>query len=210
METTMNWTYFTKAAQLTPQPAKPQAANLQPTKPQAANLQPAKPSKPSQPATAQKPYDFNGELMGLMKPLAREYRANPGKYKADGVDLVQRLARDMRTTYADMRKNPSRYSDAQKRSLIANYRRQVEAIRGSASQRYVSAYNGKEAPSPYDPNAGWRQVGNGIYIIPRKSPSGPIDYFSGDYGGQLDRHRLAGADWRQVARWNNRMVTAQR
>ena len=233
----MDWTHFTKAAQLTPmqgrpatQVAKPATPVAKPgaSAPGARTANPATPATPSTPSTpsataatpmaagpgrqsaAQRPYDFNGELLGLMKPLAKEYRADPGRYSADGVDLVQRLARDMRATYADMRRNPSRYGDAQKRRIMAGYRRQVQAIRDSASRRYISAYNGTEAPSPYDPNAGWRQVGNGIYIIPRKSPSGPIDYFSGDYGGQLGRHRLAAADWRQVARWNNRMRLARR
>lgn len=102
-------------------------------------------------------YDFNGELLKLMKPLSKEYKANKGAYKVNDVDMVQQLSRDMRAKMNEMRNNPGNYNDDAKRRLIEDYKRKVEGIRGRA----------RSLPKTYGRDAGWQPIMPGISIIPR-------------------------------------------
>lgn len=89
----------------------------------------------------ERPFDFNGEAMKILKP----FRQRVGQHGAD------ELAREFSGQLKDMRENPGKYGDADKRRLIGQWKdriAQFDRNRSNAESARRLTQNRQAVPAP--------------------------------------------------------------
>ena len=131
------------------------------------------------PAAAKPQVSFGREAQKFLRPLMSDMRARPGAYSNEAVQRFNAMKADFAKQVRDMKANPQKYTEQQQRQILQDWKNKVQGLKGRQKGEGIKVRgtsNGivrdDSIPSPEDANAGWKQVGRGIQIIPRKGNVG--------------------------------------